>query len=134
MLNFATFRVILHSSERGDILNDRLSEVRKALGLSMEKFGSRIGLTKSAISKMESGLSGISEQTILSICREFRVDYFWLTEGIGEMFTAAPQSLIDEIAEEYSLDADDKKLVEKYLTLPPEQRQVLKDYLKSIFK
>lgn len=114
-------------------MNERLSEIRKVLGLSMEKFGSKIGLTKSAISKMESGLSGISEQTILSICREFRVDYYWLTEGIGEMFTAAPQSLVDEIAEEYGLDVDDKKLIEKYLTLPPEHRKVLKDYLKSIF-
>lgn len=114
-------------------MNERLKELRKTLGLTLEEFGKRVGVTRSAIGKIEKGDRGITEQMTLSICREFRVDYFWLTEGIGEMFTAAPQSLIDEIAEEYDLDADDKKLVEKYLTLPPEQRQVLKDYLKSIF-
>ena len=67
-------------------MNRRLSELRMALNLSMEKFGSRIGITRSAISKMESGSSGLSEQTILSICREFNVNEEWLRNGEGEMF------------------------------------------------
>ena len=41
-------------------MNKRLSELRRELGLSMEKFGSKIGLSRSAISKMESGNSGLS--------------------------------------------------------------------------
>lgn len=114
-------------------MNKRLTELRKSLGLSMEKFGARIGVSRSAISKMESGNSGISEQTLLSICREFRVDYYWLTTGYGNMFTGTPETVIDEIAEDYGLDDIDKKILEKYLNLSVEQRKVLKDYLKSIF-
>lgn len=70
-------------------MNQRLSELRKTLNLSMEKFGSRIGITRSAISKMESGSSGLSEQTILSICREFNVSEEWLRNGSGEMFVSS---------------------------------------------
>lgn len=114
-------------------MNERLTELRKALGLSMEKFGAKIGVTRSGISKMEAGTSGLSEQTILSICRVFRVNYFWLTEGKGEIFTGTPQTVVDELAEDYGLDDIDKKIIEKYLELDSEKRKILKDYLKSIF-
>lgn len=67
-------------------MNQRLTEIRNTLGLSMEKFGSRIGISRSGISKMESGKSGLSEQTIISICREFEVREEWLRTGKGEMF------------------------------------------------
>lgn len=64
-------------------MNKRVFKVRTALNLSMEKFGSKIGLTRSAISKMEAGTSGLSEQTIKSICREFNVNEEWLRTGEG---------------------------------------------------
>lgn len=114
-------------------MKDRLKELRTCLDLSMEKFGSKIGVTRSTISKLESGTINFTEQTLLSICREFRVNYFWLTEGIGEMFSGTPQTVVEGIAEDYNLDDIDKKIIEKYLDLPPEKRQVLKDFLKSIF-
>lgn len=49
------------------------------------------------------------------------------------MFTGTPESVVDEIAEDYNLDGIDKKIIEKYLELSADQRQVLKEYLKSIF-
>ena len=67
-------------------MNSRLAELRKTLNLSMEKFGSRIGVSRSGISKMESGNSGMSEQTVMSICREFGVEEEWLRTGKGNMF------------------------------------------------
>lgn len=112
---------------------ERVRKIRKSLNLTMEKFGERLGVGKTAISGIETGRRNLTEQMSLSICREFRVDYFWLTEGEGDMFVGTPQSLIDELAEDYSLDELDKKIIEKYLNLQPDQRMVLKDYLKSIF-
>ena len=114
-------------------MNKRLFELRKELGLSMEKFGSKIGLSRSAISKMESGNSGLSKQTILSICKVYRVNYHWLTNGNGEMFSGTPESIVDEIAEDYNLDGIDKKIIQTYLELDNKYRKILKDYLKSIF-
>lgn len=112
---------------------ERVRELRKTLDLTLEKFGKSVGVGKTAISKIEKGENNLTEQMAKSICREFRVNYFWLTEGKGDIFTGAPQSVVDEIAEDYKLDEIDKKIIEKYLELPEDQRQVIKDYLKSIF-
>ena len=67
-------------------MNNRLKELRKELGLSGEKFGEKIGVKKAAISKIESGAVGLSDSTILAICREFNVNEEWLRTGSGEMF------------------------------------------------
>ena len=113
--------------------SERLRQLRKDLGMSQEEFGRRIGVSNTAISKLEKNERNLTEQTAKSICREFCVNYFWLTEGKGDMFTGTPESVVDEIAEDYNLDDIDKKIIEKYLELSADQRQVLKEYLKSIF-
>lgn len=114
-------------------MNGRLKELRKVLGLTLEEFGKRVGVTRSAIGKIEKGDRSLTEQMARAICREYRVNYFWLTEGEGDMFTSTPQSVVDEIAEDFNLDADDKRLIEKYLELPEEHRRILKDYIRSVF-
>lgn len=112
---------------------ERVRELRKTLDLTLEKFGKSVGVGKTAISKIEKGENNLTEQMAKSICREFRVNYFWLTEGVGDMFAGTPRSVVDEIAEDYKLDDIDKKIIEKYLELSEDQRQTIKDYLKSIF-
>ncbi len=112
---------------------ERVRELRKSLNLTLEKFGKALGVGKTAISRIENNERKLTEQMILSICREFRVDYFWLTEGKGEMFIETPESIVDEIAEDYDLDDIDKKMLEKYLSLSKEERNVIKSYFKSIF-
>lgn len=72
-------------------MNERVKELRTALGLSAEKFGGKIGVTRSAISKMELGVCNISKQSIYSICREFNVNEEWLRNGTGEMFNDLSQ-------------------------------------------
>lgn len=112
---------------------ERVRELRKSLNLTLEKFGKALGVGKTAISRIENNERKLTEQMILSICREFRVDYFWLTEGKGEMFIETPESIVDEIAEDYDLDDIDKKMLEKYLSLSKEERNVIKSYFKNIF-
>ena len=77
-------------------INERIRELRKSFGLSGEKFGERIGLKKVAISQIETGRSMPTEQTILSICREFGVSEDWLRNGNGDMFN--PMTRDEEIA------------------------------------
>ena len=67
-------------------MGERLRELRKALGLSGERFGERVGVGKSAISDIERGRNNLTEQMILAICREFDVNETWLRSGEGEMF------------------------------------------------
>lgn len=53
--------------------------------MNQTEFGSRIGLTPSGVSKLESGDRGYSDAVFLAIVREFGVDENWLRTGEGEM-------------------------------------------------
>ena len=64
----------------------RVRELRKELGLTLEKFGKPLGVGKTAISKIENGENNLTDQMILAICREYNVDEKWLRTGEGEMF------------------------------------------------
>lgn len=88
-------------------MNTRIKQLRKELRLTQDEFGSRIGITGSAISKLESGASGITEQLLKSICKEFNVDYIWLTTGDGEMFITQSfddMEVIDRITDTFMND------------------------------
>ena len=52
----------------------------------MEEFGKRLGVKRNTVSQWESGTNKVTDQMIKSICREFKVDYIWLTTGEGNMF------------------------------------------------
>lgn len=114
-------------------LKDRIKLIRSNLGLTQSKFGEKIGVKGNTVTNYENGLRFPSEAVLFSICREFRVNYLWLTEGKGDMFTSTPQSVVDELAEDFKLDDIDKKIIEKYLELSDDQRKVIKEYIKSIF-
>lgn len=65
---------------------ERVKELRKTLGLTLEKFGNKLGVTKVAISNIEKGNRNLTDQMAKSICREFNVNEEWLRTGVGEMF------------------------------------------------
>lgn len=64
---------------------ERVKELRKHLGLTLEKFGERLGVQKSAVSKIERGETYLTETNIKLICREFSINEEWLRTGSGEM-------------------------------------------------
>lgn len=65
---------------------ERVKEIRKVLGLSGEKFGEQLGVSRASISNIEKGKRNLTDQMFLSICREFNVNEEWLRNGSGEMF------------------------------------------------
>lgn len=67
-------------------MNNQIKLLRKHLGLTLEEFGKRLGVTRAAISNIENGNRNVTEQMIVSICREFGVNEDWLRNGDGEMF------------------------------------------------
>ena len=77
--------------------NERVKEVRKTLGLTLEKFGDRLGIKKAAVSKIEKGENSLTDANIKAICREFSVDYMWLTTGEEEMFVETDDDFFERI-------------------------------------
>lgn len=66
---------------------ERINHLRKELlHLTMDEFGKCLGVGKSAISDIENGRNGLSNQMCKSICREFHVNEEWLLSGDGEPF------------------------------------------------
>ena len=85
-------------------MNERIKEIRKALSLTLEEFGKELGVTRSAIGHIENGIRNITEQMILSICREFNVNENWLRYGEGEMFETSPETELEVFCKEYKLN------------------------------
>jgi transcriptional regulator with XRE-family HTH domain len=66
-------------------LADRFKQIRAACGLTMDEFGKRIGVTKSYISRIESGKSfNISIHLIEDVKRVFEINPDWLVRGEGQ--------------------------------------------------
>lgn len=108
---------------------ERVRQVRKELGLTLEKFGERIGMKKNSISQIENGKNSVTDQVIKSICREFNVDYTWLTTGKGDdIFEKSPSSTMEQLKKEFDLDDFSYKLVYQYLKLNADQRQAVRDF------
>ena len=110
---------------------ERVKEIRKTLNLTLEKFCDKIGVQKSAVSKIERGDVGLTEQMSKSICREFNVNYDYLVNGEGDMFSNLPQTILDDLCLQYDLDALDRLIVEMYIDLPPQDREVVKKMMKE---
>ena len=119
---------------------ERVKTVRKSKEMTMEEFGKRLGVTRTAISNIEKGYRGLTEQMLKSICREFSVDEEWLRTGDGDM----PQKLSEE--EEVAALVSDLledgrenpffgiilEIVQTYNELSPASQKVLQEASKKV--
>lgn len=113
---------------------ERVLEIRKVLGLTMDKFGEKLGVQKSAISKIEKDKVNLSDQMVKLICREYNVNYDWLMDGEGDMFSDLPQTVLDELCSQYELDDLDRFIVELYVGLPKDVRDGIKARAKDLIQ
>lgn len=111
---------------------ERIKAVRKELGLTLEKFGEKLGAKKNTMSAIETGRNSLTDQMARSICREYNVDYDFLMYGEGDMFTDLPKTIVDELCMQFDLDDFDRAVVEMYLDLPAELRQAIKTKVKDM--
>ena len=113
-------------------MNSRLKDIRKALRLTQKEFAARLGITDSGISRLEKGQNQLTDQLIRAICREYKVNYEYLKNGIGEMFVEVPQTVVDELCAQYDLDDFDRIMLQEYLKMDEASRNVLKTYIRKI--
>lgn len=111
---------------------ERVHQIRKALDLTLEKFGERLGVGKTAFSKIEKGERSLTDQMALAICREYNVNYDYLIYGDGEMFDNLPETIMDELCAQYDLDDLDRALIDIYITLPANFRKTVKDRIRNV--
>lgn len=116
-------------------LGERIRYIREDLNLSRAAFGESLGTSGDVINNLERNRNKTNNEAMLRlICRTHNVNYFWLTEEMGEPYVSIPEIIIDEAVEKYKLDEQDKKIIEEYVKLSPEIRYAFKNYLKTIFE
>ena len=116
-------------------INNRVSEIRKSLNLTMVAFGSRLGVTKSAISRIEAGVVGVTSQMITSICREFNVNRTWLETGEGEMFDELSTRELAARIVGQALSTSDEFIINTFIALgqmSPEEWRAIKSFVDKI--
>lgn len=113
-------------------MNERIKDIRKVLRLTQTAFAERIAVRQQTIAMIEAGKSNPSDQLINGICREFRVNETWLRTGEGEMFVPSPEDEIDNLCERYGLNRAARVLIEKFVTLPEQDRQAVLNYFLSV--
>lgn len=113
---------------------ERVKEIRTVLSLTLEKFGEKLGVGKTAISKIEKSERSLTDQMAKSICREYNVNYDWLMDEDGEMFSDLPQTVLDELCLQYELDDLDRFIVELYVGLPKDVRDGIKAMAKDLIQ
>jgi transcriptional regulator with XRE-family HTH domain len=116
---------------------ERLRRLRKEeLHLTLDRFGEKVGVGKSAISEIESGRNNLTGQMARAICREFNVNEKWLLTGEGDIFVR--MDLEDEIAAligQISNEPDasfKKKLLAVLANLSEEQWELLADLAEKL--
>ena len=84
-------------------VNERIRYLRKnELNMTLDKFGERLGVKKSALSLIESGKNNVTDQMFKAICREFNVNEEWLRYGVGDILVIPEDedaALVSELLE-----------------------------------
>lgn len=122
----------------GDIMNvstnsicQRIRTLRKDLKLSQKEFGEKIGVSRDVIGNIEYQRVDPTELIIKQICSSFNVNYFWLTEGEGEMYDGFPDVLLNDLKQEFDLEDLDMRIIKGYLSLDKKDREIVNNFLKS---
>lgn len=113
-------------------MNNRIKEIRKTLDLSQEAFGERLGITGSGLSNIESRKRNVTEQMILSICREFNVNEEWLRTGNGDMFIESDNTNITAVATEFNLDTMSQTILKAYVSMDSPQRAAFNNFVREM--
>lgn len=78
-------------------MNNRIKQLREALGKNQEKFGEELGLSRNYISLVENGQRKLSEQSFKVLCSLYDVNEDWIRYGTGKMFVEKTKD--EQIAE-----------------------------------
>lgn len=98
-------------------------KLRKTLGLTLEKFGERLGVKRNSVSQWENGINNVSDQVRKSICREFGVNEEWLLSGSGPMFIQSSTFSLDEFVKSRGASDLELDIMKAYFDLEPDVRK-----------
>lgn len=119
-------------------MNERIKKLRKALGLTQQKFADRLGIKQNTVAQYEIGRNNPVDTVINLICREFDVNEQWLRTGEGEMFRklTRDEQIADFVAEVLRDEPDSfrKRFVSMLSSLNADQWKLLEMFAEGLNK
>lgn len=115
-------------------MNERIRKLRKALDMTQQAFADKLGVKRNTVGQWECGINSITDQIVLSICREFNVSEEWLRHGTGEMFLPEETDEFDALSKKYGLSEAERLLVERYVTSGDKIRKAIVDFIVGVSK
>ncbi len=114
-------------------MNNRIRELRKnILKITLKEFGLKIGLSTSSISDIENKRVVLTERNIKTICKVFDVNEDWLRNGNEPIFVDKDEKDIIEILKENGVKPMVLEIIENYLKMPDESKNIFDSYLKEL--
>jgi transcriptional regulator with XRE-family HTH domain len=118
-------------------LKRRIKELRSSMGLTQQQFADRLGLKRQTIAAYEVGNTEPSNATLLSICREYKVNENWLRTGEGEMKVAQTTQERYNLNLEKLQRVDDETIIRWVNTIAetnPEVLRQIEEFMKRLLE
>ncbi len=104
-------------------LKDRIRHFRKDIKkLTQDEFRKEINLSRSNLASIETGAVKVTDRVIADICKTFNLSEHWLRTGEGNMYVESESSLVNALASQMNMSAEQRKLMEIFLTMSDEKR------------
>lgn len=116
-----------------ETFGDRIRLLRKELGLTQVELGNVIGIKGASVAAVEANTSKLTEAAVKLICTTYKVNYVWLTEGLGDMWQGRDlESLVEQyMAGESPLAIS---IMKAFVKLPDAEWVRLRDMVERIKK
>ena len=113
----------------------RFAQARKALGLTQEAIGEKLGMRKTKVSKLEVGENRVTPGIAILMEQLYGVSSDWLLSGDGSMFLDTPTSRdqrLELIFKEANVDYESSVLIKRFMNLSTADRQAVIKVVKAL--
>lgn len=99
---------------------------------SQEDFASLLGVTRGVINNIEYNRAPIKEHMVKLICQTFNVNEDWLRNGNEPIFIEKEEKDIIGLLKENGVKPMVLEIIENYLKMPDESKNIFDSYLKEL--
>ena len=112
---------------------ERIKDLRKnKLKVTQDVFAAKINISRSNLGNIETGKVGVTDRVLVDICKAYGINREWLEHGTGEMYDANALSVIDQLVQKYKLSDTARKVLETYIGLEGNDKQVIDRFVQKI--
>lgn len=117
-------------------INERFAMLRNACGMTQERFGEILGLSRSGVTEIESGRRNVNERHLVMLenWKGCNVNVEWLRTGEGEMFKKSESDILEQLREAYHLDDARFSFITTFIHLPAEEQDIVLKFMRKVYE